>query len=224
MPRLPRSCSSAPWRQSCLCSGATCATSQSVECNCFGIAGRRTRTATRTARAVTLGSLPILVVGVVVAPLVEGPFRNLAVIAAALIVGTVWLGLTTRRAGQRSLDTVNDRDALLVGFAQVAALVPGVSRSGATIGAGYRQGFSPLAATRFSFWLSIPAIVASGLWEARHIGGGLQLAPTLVATVVAFLVGLASISVLLRLASNGRFREMLLYRVVFAGVTIGLAL
>lgn len=177
----------------------------------------------RVARAVIVGSLPILVVGAVLAPLVEGPFRNLALIAMALVVGTAWLGLATRRVGARSLDAISDRDAIRIGAAQIAALIPGVSRSGATIGAGYLCGLSPLSATRFSFWLSIPAIAASGAWEARHLGEAFEPLPTLIALLCAFIVGWVSIQALLRLASEGRFTAMLVYRLAFAVVTLGLA-
>lgn len=177
----------------------------------------------RVARAVIVGSLPILVLGAVLAPLVEGPFRNLALIATALVAGTVWLGITTRRIGARSLDNITDRDALAIGAAQVAALVPGVSRSGATIGAGFLRGLTPASATRFSFWLSIPAITASGVWEARHLGDGFELGPTVVALACAFAVGWVSIQTLLRLASQGRFRGMLIYRLAFAVLTLGVA-
>lgn len=177
----------------------------------------------RVARAVIVGSLPILIVGAALAPLIEGPFRNLALIATALVAGTAWLGITTRRVGARSMDNITDRDALAIGAAQVAALVPGVSRSGATIGAGFLRGLTPASATRFSFWLSIPAIVASGVWEARHVGEGFELGPTAIALVCAFAVGWVSIQALLRLAAEGRFRGMLIYRLVFAVVTLGLA-
>ena len=80
-----------------------------------------------------------------------------------------------------------------------------------------------MSATRFSFWLSIPAVVASGVWEARHLGDSVELTATLVALVCAFGIGWASIQMLLRLASEGRFRGMLVYRLAFAAVTLGVA-
>lgn len=177
----------------------------------------------RVVRAVAIGSVPILAIGALLSPLVEGPLRNLALIGCALLVGSAWLFFSTRRAGRRSLDQITSRDAVAIGLAQVAALVPGVSRSGATIGAGYRCGLTPVSATRFSFWLSIPAIVASGAWEARHVGDGIPLGPTVLGLAFAFVVGWVSVQALLRLASQGRFTGMVVYRVVFAALTFAVA-
>ena len=92
------------------------------------------------------------------------------------------------------------RDGIFIGFAQALALIPGVSRSGATISAGLLRGFDRLAAARYSFLLSVPAVVLSGLFELRKIGeeGSPSAGATAIATVVAFIAGYASIAWLLR--------------------------
>ena len=100
----------------------------------------------------------------------------------------------------RPLREIDSRDCLIIGFAQALALVPGVSRSGATISAGLLRNFDRAAAARYSFLLSVPAVVLSGLFELRHIGGSGQpgAGAAVLATLLAFVVGYASIAWLLR--------------------------
>lgn len=181
---------------------------------------KRASTDWQLARHIVLGSIPIVVVGAAAAGFIEGPLRNRLVVAAALVVGTGWLYWATRTEGARTVREATDRDAWLVGAAQVGAVVPGMSRSGMTIGAGYLLGLAPTEAARFSFLLSIPAIVASGIYGLKDIGSDLQLAPTALAVGVAFVVGWATISWLLRLVSTGRFTGFLVYRVGLAVLVV----
>jgi undecaprenyl-diphosphatase len=113
-----------------------------------------------------------------------------------------------------------------MGLAQTLALIPGVSRSGATITAGRVLGFSREAAARFSFLLSIPAIVLSGLYEAaKNINtDGVPWGPTLLALVVAFLSGYAAIAWLLKYLVNHSMRSFAIYRVVVGAVVFTLAI
>ena len=114
--------------------------------------------------------------------------------------------------------------SLLFGVAQAFALIPGVSRSGSTITAGRALGYTRASAARFSFLLSIPAVVLSGLFEARKLGevAGPDIVPTIVGTVVAFVVGYASIAWLLRWLANHSMLVFGAYRVVLGVVILGL--
>ena len=107
-------------------------------------------------------------------------------------------------------------------FAQAAALVPGVSRSGATITAGLFLGFERTAAARYSFLLSVPAVVLSGLFELRHVGEGQHAAavPTAIATLIAFVVGYASIAFLLRYLGNHSTVVFVVYRVALGALVL----
>jgi undecaprenyl-diphosphatase len=124
----------------------------------------------------------------------------------------------------RDLRDIKRSDAALIGFAQALALVPGVSRSGATITAGLFAGFDRESAARYSFLLSIPAVVLSGLFEARKIGdpGGAGFGPTLIATVLAFIVGYASIAWMLRWLTSHTTVVFVIYRVALGSLVIGL--
>ena len=165
-----------------------------------------------------VGTVPIAVLGLVFSDQIETSLRGLGVIAGALLVGSAWLLFAIRRSnGARELVSVDGRDAVLVGVAQAAALVPGVSRSGATIGAGLLLGLDAPAAARFSFLLSVPAVVLAGLFGLRDVGDTLEVAPTAVATAVAFASGYLSIRWLLRLVGEGRLLGFIVYRVLLAG-------
>ena len=105
----------------------------------------------------------------------------------------------------RPLREITRRDGRLIGLAQALALVPGVSRSGATISAGLFLNFDRAAAARYSFLLSVPAVVLSGLFELRHAGeGNLPIGATIIATLLAFVTGYASIALLLRISRATR--------------------
>jgi len=148
-----------------------------------------------------LATIPVGVLGLLFSHQIETGARNLWVLAIALIVMALVL-LVAELRGRRDRDEeeLNRRDAVTVGAAQALALIPGVSRSGSTISAGLFRGLDRVAAARFSFLISIPAVVASGLFEARHVGGphAPGMGVTIVATLISFLVGLASIAWLLR--------------------------
>jgi undecaprenyl-diphosphatase len=125
----------------------------------------------------------------------------------------------TRR---RDLTGMNTRDGLYIGVAQSLALVPGVSRSGATISAGLFRGFDRVAAARYSFLLSVPAVVLSGLFELRKVGeaGGPSVGATVIATLVAFFVGYASIAWLLRYLGTHSLRVFVIYRVALGTLVL----
>jgi undecaprenyl-diphosphatase len=171
-----------------------------------------------------LGTLPIVVLGLAFRDQIETGGRNLVLIAIALIAGGIVLA-ASERVGRRirPLGVLNATDATVIGFAQAAALVPGVSRSGATISAGLFRQFDRSAAARYSFLLSVPAVVLSGLFEARKVGGaGVGFGTALLATAVAFVVGYASISFLLRWVAHHSMDAFAVYRIGLGLITLGL--
>ena len=123
---------------------------------------------------VIVGSLPIVVLGVLLKDVIERDLRNLWFIGVSLIVFGLILGVADRFAGTRGLKQVGLKDAILLGLAQALALMPGVSRSGATISMGLFLGMGRETATRFAFLLAIPAVVGAGLFELKEIPNGQQ--------------------------------------------------
>ncbi|MHA3703415.1 undecaprenyl-diphosphate phosphatase [Jatrophihabitans sp. YIM 134969] len=172
-----------------------------------------------------LATIPVGVFGLVFSDQIETGARNLWLIAATLIVLALVL-LIAERVGKRDRDeeSLNVKDALAVGGAQALALIPGASRSGTTITAGLFRGLDRPTAARFSFLLSVPAVVLSGLFEARKIGdaGGAGTAATVIGIVVAFVVGLASIAWLMRWISRHGTYVFIVYRIALGLLLFGL--
>lgn len=200
----------------------------------------------RFAWLVVAGSVPIGIVGLAAKSLVEGPLRNLYVVAAALIVWSAVMvaaervGRQDRRgrpddvahledsagtggasAAERSLTL---KDVLFVGVLQCVALIPGVSRSGATISGGLFRGLDRVTATRLSFFLAIPALLAAGGLELPKAlsGNAVGAGPLLVGTLVAFVVAYASIAWLLRFVAAHPISTFVPYRIAAGLVVIGL--
>ena len=126
----------------------------------------------------------------------------------------------------REIEEMDGRDGIFIGFAQALALVPGVSRSGATISAGLFRNFDREAAARYSFLLSVPAVVLSGLFELRDIGGegdNASAGATIIATVAAFFTGYAAIAWLLRYLANHSLAIFVAYRIPLGILVIALA-
>lgn len=172
-----------------------------------------------------LGTIPIGVFGFVFRDQIEDTARSLYLIGTTLIVLGLLLLLAEKTAKRdRTIEDINGRDAAAIGFAQAMALIPGVSRSGATITAGLFAGFDRASAARYSFLLSVPAVVASGLFEARKIGdeGGVEFLPTAIATIAAFIVGYASIAWLLRWLAAHSTMVFVVYRVALGALVISL--
>jgi undecaprenyl-diphosphatase len=175
---------------------------------------------------VIIGTIPICIVGLLFKDEIRTGVRNLWVIATALVVFSAVIALAEWRGRQaRHADQLNWRDAMVVGVAQTLALVPGVSRSGATISAGLFLGLDRELAARFGFLLAIPAVFASGLFslpDAFHpvLEGMSATGPQLlVATVIAFVVGLAAVAWLLRFLVRHSMYWFVGYRVA-AGAAV----
>lgn len=165
---------------------------------------------------VIVGSVPIVILGLLLQDAIDSNFRNLTVIGTTLIVLGIVLGIA-ERVGRKSspIEDLTMKHAILLGLAQAGALVPGVSRSGATISMGLLLGYERAAATRYAFLLAIPAVVGAGLFKLKDIGGdnSYGMGPTLVGTVVSFVVGLAVIHWLLRYVSTHSYTPFVIYRV-----------
>jgi undecaprenyl-diphosphatase len=169
-----------------------------------------------------LATVPVGLFGVIFSDQITTGARNLWVIAVALIALALVL-YWAERVGSRDRveEDINTRDAVVVGSAQALALIPGVSRSGVTITAGLFQGLTREAAARFSFLLSIPAVVLSGLYELKDVGkGGPGAGLTGVSLVFAFIVGLASIHWLMRWLANHSTYIFIYYRVALGVLLI----
>ncbi|MDQ1602072.1 MAG: undecaprenyl-diphosphatase [Actinomycetota bacterium] len=169
----------------------------------------------RFAWFVIWGSVPIGVIGFLLRDLVSGSLRSLWVVAVALIGWSAVMVLAEARATQaRSEKSTTLTDAVVMGLVQCIALVPGVSRSGATISAGLFRGLDRVAATRISFFLSIPALVGAGLYELKDaVQESVPVGALLVGTVVSFVVAYVSIAWLLRFVAGHKITLFVPYRV-----------
>ncbi|WP_405994711.1 undecaprenyl-diphosphate phosphatase [Streptomyces sp. NBC_00986] len=186
---------------------------------------------------VIVGSIPIGVLGVTLKDQIEGPFRDLRVTATMLIVMGVVIGIADRLAARdenggrhrapkqrKTLLDLNTKDGLLYGLCQAMALVPGVSRSGATISGGLFMGYTREAAARYSFLLAMPAVLASGAFELKDAAeeGHVAWGPTMFATVIAFVVGYAVIAWFMKFISHKSFMPFVYYRIALGIVIIAL--
>lgn len=171
--------------------------------------------------AVIVGSLPVGVVGFFARDIISGPLRSLWVVAGALIAWSAVMWIAEVRydryvaAGrQRGEDDVTVRDGIILGLIQCFSLIPGVSRSGATISAGLFGGINRVVATELSFFMAIPALVAAGLFGLRDVNTTLiPIGPMLLGVVISFIVAYASIAWLLRFVASNSLRPFIYYRV-----------
>ena len=165
---------------------------------------------------VIVGTFPIGVLGFLLRHQIETAARDLRLIAATLIGFGIVLYIAERVASlKKPIESLNARDAVAFGGWQALALVPGVSRSGATISGGLFMGYTREAATRYAFLLAIPAVLASGFFEALKIGDDKNVSwgPTILATLIAFAIGYAVIAWLLRYVTTHSFVPFVIYRI-----------
>jgi undecaprenyl-diphosphatase len=177
---------------------------------------------------VILGSIPIVLLGLLFQNAIDSSLRNLWITAAMLAGFGVVIGVADRLARNvRPLDSLTWGHGVLFGLAQSLALVPGVSRSGATISAGLALGYTREAAAKYSFLLAIPAVVGSGLFKLADVSGDPvppAWGPILLATVVSFVIGYGVIAWLLRYISTHNFMPFVVYRIALAAVVAVLLL
>ena len=174
-----------------------------------------------------VGTIPVGVAGILLKHAIEGSFRSLWVVATSMIVVALALGYVERAARhQRDYDSIQLRDAIIIGCAQALALVPGVSRSGITLLAAMALGLRRDAAARFSFLLSVPAVAAAGLFELPKVLKSHEVtgAPLVVGLGLAFVSGYASIAWLLRFLRTRTTMPFVYYRVALGILILGLLL
>lgn len=180
---------------------------------------------------IILGSLPIVALGYLGQDIIKKDFRSLWLIASVMIIFGVILGIADKYGKvERELHQLTPAHGILYGLAQSLALVPGVSRSGATIAMGRLLGYSREAALRYSFLLALPAVFGSGLYELKGALGAdtasqvFSLSEMLVATVIAFVIGYAVIAWLLKYVITKSFAPFIYYRIGLGTlVLVGLA-
>lgn len=194
-----------------------------------GLVARSARTDPdyRLAWLVIVGSVPVGAVGFAARNLLTGGLRSLWVVVLGLAAWSAVMVLAERRGRQsRPEADLTLTDTVVVGLVQCLALVPGVSRSGATISAGLLRNLDRTTATRLSFFLAIPALLAAGGYEAATNAGAISdtvgWAAVLVGTVLSFLTALASIAWLLRLVARFPITIFVGYRLAVAAVVTGL--
>ncbi|MEU4252736.1 undecaprenyl-diphosphate phosphatase [Amycolatopsis sp. NPDC026612] len=165
---------------------------------------------------IIIGSLPIVVLGLLLQDQIDSAFRDLRITASVLIVFGLILLVADRIGKQeRTLDDLTVPHGLGFGFAQALALIPGVSRSGGTTSAGLLLGYTRAEAAEYSFLLALPAVFGSGVYKLKDIGSGdvpAQWGPTLLATLVAFGVGYIVIAWLMAYIKKRSFVPFVVYR------------
>lgn len=174
---------------------------------------------------IIIGTIPIGVLGLLLEDQIEGVFRDLRLIALNLIIFGILLGIVDHLARrQNEIEDLNLRRGLIFGLFQTLALIPGVSRSGATITGGRLLGFDRPAAAEFAFLLALPAVFASGLYKMLDIGGDEYAGwgATIVGTVVAFVIGYIVIAWLMKFISTHSFMPFVYYRIALGLLILGL--
>lgn len=186
-------------------------------------ADQRTNPDAKMGWYVIIGTIPIGVAGLAFKSSIETTARNLWLVAASLIVMGVLLGLADRFAKHSKTEAdLNTKNAILFGLGQALALIPGVSRSGATITAGLAMGYKRDVAARYSFLLAIPAVFASAALTAGDIASDdfVNWPATIVATIVSFVVGFFVIAGLMKYLQTRTFLPFVVYRIVLGSVLI----
>jgi undecaprenyl-diphosphatase len=176
---------------------------------------------------IIIGSLPIVILGYLGKDIITNDLRSLWLIASVMIIFGLILGYADKVGkSERTLDQLNSKHGLLYGAAQALALVPGVSRSGATIAMGRFLGYTRDSALRYSFLLALPAVFGSGLYELKDAFSAdaapnvFSISETLAATGVAFVIGYVVIAWLLKFVSTKSFRPFIIYRVVLGSLIL----
>lgn len=176
---------------------------------------------------IIIGSIPIVILGYLGKDIITNNLRSLWLIASVMIIFGLILGYADKVGkSERTLDQLNSKHGLLYGAAQALALVPGVSRSGATIAMGRFLGYTRDAALRYSFLLALPAVFGSGLYELKDafsadaVPNVFSISETLAATGVAFVIGYVVIAWLLKFVSTKSFRPFIIYRVALGSLIL----
>ena len=176
---------------------------------------------------IIFGTVPIVILGYFGSDFIEKDLRSLWLIASVMIIFGVILGIADKYGkSERSLDQLSNKHGLLYGAAQALALVPGVSRSGATIAMGRFLGYSREAALRYSFLLALPAVFGSGFYQLKKAFSSnaepnvFSISETLAATAVAFVIGYIVIAWLLKFVATRSFMPFIIYRIVLGSLLL----
>ena len=176
---------------------------------------------------IIFGTVPIVILGYFGSDFIEKDLRSLWLIASVMIIFGVILGIADKYGkSERSLDQLSTKHGLLYGAAQALALVPGVSRSGATIAMGRFLGYSREAALRYSFLLALPAVFGSGFYQLKKAFSSnaepnvFSIPETLAATAVAFVIGYMIIAWLLKFVATRSFMPFIIYRIVLGSLLL----
>jgi undecaprenyl-diphosphatase len=183
--------------------------------------------ASRMGWLIIIGSIPIIVLGYFGRNVIENDLRSLWIIATVMIIFGIILGIADKfGSSQKTLATLTNKHGLYYGLAQAMALIPGVSRSGATIAMGRALGYSRESALRYSFLLAIPAVFGSGFYQLSQ---GLtedvstsvfSLAETVAATAIAFVVGYIVIAWLIKFVMKRSFMPFIIYRIALGSTLL----
>lgn len=176
---------------------------------------------------IIFGTVPIVILGYFGSDFIEKDLRSLWLIASVMIIFGVILGIADKYGkSERSLDQLSTKHGLLYGAAQALALMPGVSRSGATIAMGRFLGYSREAALRYSFLLALPAVFGSGFYQLKKAFSSdaepnvFSIPETLAATAVAFVIGYIVIAWLLKFVATRSFMPFIIYRIVLGSLLL----
>lgn len=175
---------------------------------------------------IIFGSIPVFILGFLLQDSIKTTFRSLTLIGLTLIIFGLILGFADHVGDTRKgIRDLNLTETLLFGLGQSLALIPGVSRSGATIAVGRLMGYNRSAATKFSFLLAVPAVLGSGLYELYQVLSDptnevFTLAETFIATCIAFAVGYAVIAWLMKFISSNSYRSFVIYRVALGSFVL----
>jgi undecaprenyl-diphosphatase len=183
--------------------------------------------ASRMGWLIIIGSIPIVVLGYFGRHVIENDLRSLWLIATVMIVFGIILGFADKfGSSQKTLSTLTNKHGLYYGLAQAMALIPGVSRSGATIAMGRALGFSRESALRYSFLLAIPAVFGSGLYQLSQAlsdnqnSSPFSISQTLIATAIAFVVGYIVIAWLIKFVMKRSFMPFIIYRIALGSTLL----
>jgi undecaprenyl-diphosphatase len=186
---------------------------------------QRSAPAYRYGWAIILGSIPIAVVGLIFKDQIETVLRSLWFVGASLLLWSGVMLYADRKGKQdRAESSVTWRDTLIIGVTQCLALIPGISRSGATMSAGLLRGLDRVTVTKLSFFLSIPALMAAGalqtVSEYKNISSGVGWMPTIVATVTSFVVAYMAVAWLLKYIAGHSYTVFIAYRVILGSAVL----
>ncbi|PIO06674.1 undecaprenyl-diphosphatase [Candidatus Woesearchaeota archaeon CG08_land_8_20_14_0_20_43_7] len=167
---------------------------------------------------IIIGSIPTAIIGFAFHDLFSSFFNSLLVVGIALIVTGIFLSVCERKEGKRSLDTKN---AFLIGIAQGVAIIPGISRSGSTIGTALLLGIKKETAARYSFLLAIPAIIGAGIFEGKEIiFSSMDWLPVIAGVLTSAIIGYLCIKLLLRLIAKRKFHLFSIYCILVGVISI----